>query len=63
MLTEAAFSAKVDVLRGLKENVIMGRIVPAGTGFLNIQQDATGLDVDGSESETNGTTIVVSPAS
>jgi len=33
VLTEAAISAKVDKLRGLKENVIMGRLIPAGTGF------------------------------
>ena len=33
MLTEAAISGKVDYLRGLKENVIMGRLIPAGTGL------------------------------
>jgi DNA-directed RNA polymerase subunit beta' len=33
VLTEAAVRGKVDYLRGLKENVIMGRIVPAGTGL------------------------------
>jgi DNA-directed RNA polymerase subunit beta' len=33
VLTEAAISGKVDHLRGLKENVIMGRLVPAGTGL------------------------------
>lgn len=33
VLTEAAVSGKVDFLRGLKENVIMGRLVPAGTGL------------------------------
>jgi DNA-directed RNA polymerase subunit beta' len=33
VLTEAAISGKVDYLRGLKENVIMGRLVPAGTGM------------------------------
>jgi DNA-directed RNA polymerase subunit beta' len=32
VLTEAAISGKVDYLRGLKENVIMGRLIPAGTG-------------------------------
>jgi DNA-directed RNA polymerase subunit beta' len=35
VLTEAAISGKVDKLRGLKENVIMGRLIPAGTGFLH----------------------------
>ncbi|HEY4682453.1 MAG TPA: DNA-directed RNA polymerase subunit beta' [Candidatus Acidoferrales bacterium] len=33
VLTEAAISGKVDYLRGLKENVIMGRLIPAGTGL------------------------------
>ena len=32
VLTEAAIQGKVDYLRGLKENVIMGRLIPAGTG-------------------------------
>lgn len=33
VLTEAAVAGKVDKLRGLKENVIVGRLIPAGTGF------------------------------
>lgn len=33
VLTEAAVSGKLDDLRGLKENVIVGRLVPAGTGL------------------------------
>ncbi|WP_167554618.1 DNA-directed RNA polymerase subunit beta' [Legionella israelensis] len=33
VLTEAAVSGKVDELRGLKENVMVGRLIPAGTGF------------------------------
>ncbi len=33
VLTEAAISGKVDHLRGLKENVIVGRVIPAGTGM------------------------------
>jgi DNA-directed RNA polymerase subunit beta' len=33
VLTEAAISGKVDYLRGLKANVIMGRLIPAGTGM------------------------------
>ncbi len=40
VLTEAAISGKVDYLRGLKENVIMGRLIPAGTGldrYRNVQ--------------------------
>ncbi len=33
VLTEAAVSGKIDDLRGLKENVIVGRLIPAGTGL------------------------------
>lgn len=33
VLTEAAISGKLDWLKGLKENVIIGRLIPAGTGF------------------------------
>ncbi|MCE2992861.1 MAG: DNA-directed RNA polymerase subunit beta' [Alphaproteobacteria bacterium] len=33
VLTEASVAGKVDTLRGLKENVIVGRLIPAGTGF------------------------------
>ncbi len=33
VLTEAAICGKIDYLRGLKENVIMGRLIPAGTGL------------------------------
>jgi DNA-directed RNA polymerase subunit beta' len=33
VLTDAAISGKVDYLRGLKENVIVGRLIPAGTGL------------------------------
>ncbi|HQH43725.1 MAG TPA: DNA-directed RNA polymerase subunit beta' [Syntrophorhabdaceae bacterium] len=33
VLTQAAIEGRVDYLKGLKENVIMGRIIPAGTGF------------------------------
>ena len=33
VLTEAAVTGKVDDLRGLKENVVVGRLIPAGTGF------------------------------
>jgi DNA-directed RNA polymerase subunit beta' len=33
VLTEAATLGRVDLLRGFKENVIMGHLIPAGTGF------------------------------
>src|SRR5690606_16588261 len=46
VLTEAAISGRVDYLRGLKENVIMGRLIPAGTGMkyyrnVKVSPDAT----------------------
>ena len=33
VLTEASLNGKIDRLRGLKENVIVGRLIPAGTGL------------------------------
>jgi DNA-directed RNA polymerase subunit beta' len=45
VLTDASISGAVDYLRGLKENVIMGRLIPAGTGL----PDYLGLDVTTSE--------------
>ncbi len=38
VLTEAAIAGKIDHLVGLKENVILGHLIPAGTGFKNHQQ-------------------------
>ncbi len=38
VLIDAAISGKVDHLRGLKENVIIGRLIPAGTGFRAFQE-------------------------
>jgi DNA-directed RNA polymerase subunit beta' len=38
VLTEAAVQGKEDELRGLKENVIVGRLIPAGTGFTHHQK-------------------------
>jgi len=46
VLTEAAVSGRIDFLRGLKENVIMGRLIPAGTGMkyyrnVELEKDST----------------------
>ncbi|MCA9225298.1 MAG: hypothetical protein KDA47_06790, partial [Planctomycetales bacterium] len=38
VLTEAALSGKIDNLVGLKENVILGHLIPAGTGFRTFQE-------------------------
>jgi len=37
VLTDAAIKGKVDMLNGLKENVIVGRLIPAGTGYTKIK--------------------------
>ena len=37
MLTEAAINAKCDTLMGMKENVIVGHLIPAGTGMREYQ--------------------------
>ena len=47
VLTEAALNGKVDRLVGLKENVIMGRLIPAGTGILRYNR----IEVDVHEPE------------
>ena len=46
VLTEAAVAGKVDTLQGLKENVIVGRLIPAGTGGMmtQIRRIATSRD-------------------
>ncbi len=49
VLTEAAVCGKTDYLRGLKENVIMGRLIPAGTG-LGVYKDLT-VEVEAPEHE------------
>ena len=54
VLTEAAINGKVDQLRGLKENVIIGKLIPAGSGFgvvpgmpLTVLDEATLAGVNG----------------
>ena len=38
VLTEAAINSRTDMLRGLKENIIMGRLIPAGTGLTSYKR-------------------------
>jgi DNA-directed RNA polymerase subunit beta' len=45
VLTEAAIEGKSDWLRGLKENVIIGRLIPAGTGF-NAYEETASIEID-----------------
>jgi DNA-directed RNA polymerase subunit beta' len=49
VLTQAALSGKTDSLRGLKENVILGRLIPAGTGLARYRN--MGIRVEGEEEE------------
>ena len=44
VLTEAALAGKVDYLVGLKENVILGHLIPAGTGFRTHQESEVPLN-------------------
>ena len=46
VLTDAAIKGKVDPLNGLKENVIVGRLVPAGTGNIKNRWNNKALDDD-----------------
>tara|TARA_R110000772_G_scaffold162200_1_gene273417 strand:- start:386 stop:1306 length:921 start_codon:yes stop_codon:yes gene_type:complete len=47
VLTEAAVTGKADFLRGLKENVVVGRLVPAGTGLTYHKQRREAREVIG----------------
>lgn len=48
MITEAALAGKVDWLQGLKENVILGRLLPAGTGYAmrNVPHPASEIEAE-----------------
>ena len=46
VLTDAAIRGKVDTLQGLKENVIVGRLVPAGTGSIKNNWNRKALQDD-----------------
>ncbi len=49
VLTAAAIAGRTDYLRGLKENVILGRLIPAGTGMSRYRN--LGIQVEGEEEE------------
>jgi len=51
VLTDAAIKGKVDTLEGLKENVIVGRLIPAGTGASKIRYQKTAEERDAALSE------------
>ena len=46
VLTDASIKGKTDTLEGLKENVIVGRLVPAGTGLTKIEWDRQARNQD-----------------
>ena len=46
VLTDASIKGKTDTLEGLKENVIVGRLVPAGTGLTKIGWDKEAREQD-----------------
>jgi len=51
VLTDAAIEAKVDLLLGLKENVIMGHLIPAGTGLKRFRDIVPVMGEEGAEAE------------
>ncbi|NLE56257.1 MAG: DNA-directed RNA polymerase subunit beta', partial [Lentisphaerae bacterium] len=51
VLTEAATLGRVDHLRGFKENVIMGHLIPAGTGYHTVQNVKLSFNVPEDEDE------------
>ena len=46
MLTDAVIKGKYDYLKGLKENVIVGKLIPAGTGLAIHQDIADDIEID-----------------
>ena len=60
VLTEAALSGKVDRLVGLKENVILGHLVPAGTGFHSFQDSEVRIRPEALEALTAEKDLVLS---
>jgi DNA-directed RNA polymerase subunit beta' len=64
VLTEASINGRVDYLRGLKENVIMGRLIPAGTGLgaykrltVDVALDEDAMDDDAGDEGASGSYI------
>ena len=53
VLTDAATLGKVDTLNGLKENVIVGRLIPAGTGRMTTEYEKIAYDRDREISDQN----------
>jgi DNA-directed RNA polymerase subunit beta' len=57
VLTEAAITGAVDDLVGLKENVIMGRLIPAGTGMTEYRNTYVVVDEETPQEATPGSAV------
>ena len=53
-MTDAAIKNKKDPLIGIKENVIIGKLIPAGTGMKNYKNITTVLNVPAASEESKG---------
>jgi DNA-directed RNA polymerase subunit beta' len=62
VLTEAATAGKVDTLMGLKENVIVGRLIPAGTGSVMNRLRAIAVGRDQRNLAVQQSTLAISEA-
>ncbi len=62
VLTESAINGKVDRLVGLKENVIMGRLIPAGTGMNSYNQMVVKVEGAAAEEEVEKPELAAAPA-
>jgi hypothetical protein len=62
VLTEAALRSKIDRLAGLKENVILGNLIPAGTGFRELIRTRVSKKVDFSQFAEPGVDFPEVPA-
>ena len=64
VLTEAAINGKIDHLYGLKENVIIGKLIPAGTGMkryrsVRLDSDTSGIDDAAADVELSEESIIL----
>ena len=62
VLTDAAIKGKVDKLQGLKENVIVGRLIPAGTGSTKIRWQKLAEERDKALTEERDKALAKEPA-
>ena len=58
MLNEAAIRGKVDYLEGMKENVICGHLIPAGTGLREFEKIIVGSKEDYDRMQANRKNVI-----